>query len=153
MLFHCFLPFLGVLLATGSLAGQSAGKAEYVGGTIPDVHRWAPGHILTTDNDYLAFQSSKFRVKILYERVNLLEYGQQVSRRYVLAMVLSPMLLVAKKRAHFLTVGFSDDEGRQQAMVFRVDKNDIRALLASLEARTGQKVTFQDTEARKAGRS
>jgi len=33
-----------------------------------------------------------------------------------------------------------------------VDKNDIRATLASLEARTGQKVQYQDEEARKAGR-
>jgi hypothetical protein len=37
-------------------------------------------------------------------------------------------------------------------MIFRVSKNDIRALLVSLEARTGRKVTFQDEEARKAGK-
>jgi hypothetical protein len=37
-------------------------------------------------------------------------------------------------------------------MIFRVDKNDIRAALVSLEARTGQQVQFQDEEARKAGK-
>jgi hypothetical protein len=57
-----------------------------------------------------------------------------------------------KKRKHFLTVGYTDEDGRQQALVFRVDKNGIRAMLASLEARTGQAVTYQDEEARKAGR-
>ena len=41
---------------------------------------------------------------------------------------------------------------RDQAMVFRVDKNGIRALLVGLEARTGQKVQYQDPEARKAGK-
>jgi hypothetical protein len=37
-------------------------------------------------------------------------------------------------------------------MVFRVDKSDIRLTLVALEARTGQKVTFQDEEARIAGK-
>jgi len=33
-----------------------------------------------------------------------------------------------------------------------VEKGDVRVVLASLEARTGVKVTFQDEEARKAGK-
>ena len=74
------------------------------------------------------------------------------SRRLDLAIIISPAFLLVKKRKHFLTVGYTDEEGKQQALVFRVDKNDIRATLASLEARTGQRVQFQDEEARKAGR-
>jgi hypothetical protein len=60
--------------------------------------------------------------------------------------------MLAKKREHFLTVGFQDDDGQQQAMVFRVDKNDIRLTLVALEARTGQQVQYQDEEARIAGK-
>ena len=37
-------------------------------------------------------------------------------------------------------------------MIFRVNKDDIRMILVSLEARTGRKVEFQDEEARKAGK-
>jgi len=37
-------------------------------------------------------------------------------------------------------------------MVFQVDKDDVRAVLAALEARTGRRVEYQDEEARKAGR-
>jgi hypothetical protein len=69
-----------------------------------------------------------------------------------MAVIVSPMFLLSKKRSHFLTLGYTDEEGRQQAMVFRVDKNDIRSVLVSLEARTGRKVQFQDEEARKAGK-
>lgn len=87
-----------------------------------------------------------------YRSINLLEYGQTVGRRLDLAIIISPAFLLVKKRKHFLTVGYTDDEGKQQALVFRVDKNDIRATLASLEARTGQRVQYQDEEARKAGR-
>ena len=53
---------------------------------------------------------------------------------------------------HFLTVGFQDDDGHQQALVFKVSKNDIRLTLVALEARTGQTVRFQDEEARIAGK-
>jgi 6-phosphogluconolactonase (cycloisomerase 2 family) len=81
-----------------------------------------------------------------------LEYGQKVDRRYLAAVVISPLFMLAKKRQHFLTVGFQDDDGHQQAMVFRVDKNDIRLTLVALEARTGQQVQYQDDEARMAGK-
>jgi len=49
-------------------------------------------------------------------------------------------------------VGFELESGQQQALLFRVDKDDVRGLLVSLEARTGRKVTYQDDEARKAGK-
>ena len=38
-------------------------------------------------------------------------------------------------------------------MVFQVNKSDVRAVLVSLEARTGRKVEFQDEEACKAGKN
>ena len=81
-----------------------------------------------------------------------MEYGEKVDRRYIAAVLISPLFLLAKKREHFLTVGYADDEDRQQAMIFRVSKDDIRAMLVSLEARTGRKVEFQDDDARKSGK-
>jgi hypothetical protein len=68
-----------------------------------------------------------------------------------MALAISPLLLLSKSRKHFLTIGYKDGDGNQQALVFRVHKNDVRALLASLEARTGLKLDYQDDEARKAG--
>jgi hypothetical protein len=65
---------------------------------------------------------------------------------------ISPLLLLAKKRQHFLTVGYSDEEDRQQAMIFKINKDDIRTTLVVLEARTGRKVEFQDEDARKSGK-
>jgi hypothetical protein len=49
-------------------------------------------------------------------------------------------------------VGFEVEDGRQQVLLFRVEKDDVRALLVGLEARTGRKVSYQDDEARKAGK-
>jgi hypothetical protein len=84
--------------------------------------------------------------------VNTLEYGQNVSRRYAAAVLISPILLLSKSRKHFVTLGYLDDEGKQQALVLRLEKGDVRSVLVSLEARTGRRVEFQDDEARKAGK-
>lgn len=146
------LPLALCLCALVATASHSGTRAEYVGGTRPDIPANNSGDIKVTDQVYFIFVSKQTQVRVPYERINLLEYGQKVDRRYIAAAVISPLFLLAKKREHFLTVGFQDDDGRQQAMVFRVDKNDIRLTLVALEARTGQEVRFQDEEARIAGK-
>jgi hypothetical protein len=134
------------------VGAELRGKVEFLGGTVTGIPLNANGILETADADYLVLITRKATLKVLYERVNLLEYGQTVDRRYLMAVLISPVFALSKKRRHFLTVGFSDEEGRQQAILFRVDKNHVRQVLATLEARTGRKVEFQDEEARKAGR-
>jgi len=138
------------MVCTACAFGQ--GRAEYVGGTAAKLAIGTSGAITVGDPQYFAFYSHKSNVRVAYEKINLLEYGQTVGRRLDLAIIISPAFLLVKKRKHFLTVGYTDEDGKQQALVFRVDKNDIRATLASLEARTGQRVQYQDEEARKAGK-
>lgn len=140
------------LLLPPLAAAEAGGKAAYAGGTISALPAGEDGRLYTIDPEYLTFVFRKTVFKILYERINLIEYGQKVNRRYALAILISPILVMSKKRTHYLTVGFLDDEGKQQAAVFQVDKSHIRQTLAGLEARTGRKVEFQDEEARKAGR-
>lgn len=151
-------PCIGVILCISLLstnvagADNNRGRIEFAGGTVDAIPSGASGLLKTNDKDYLVLMTKRATMQILYDRVNLIEYGQTVSRRYALAVLVSPVLILSKKRKHFLTLGFKDDEGRQQALVFVVDKNDIRTVLASLEARTGVQVEFQDQEARKQGR-
>ncbi len=137
---------LTLVCAWGAPRGDTV---EYVGGTLAGLPR-DNGRLEITDGDYLRFSTGGAAVQVPYDSVNLLEYGQNVGRRYAMAIAISPILVLSKKRQHFLTIGYTDDVGRQQALVFRVGKKQIRALLASLEARTGRKVQYQDQEARKA---
>jgi hypothetical protein len=140
-------------MAVGCAAVASAEtRVEYVGGTVAKIKSGADGAIDLSDDRYFGFYAGKTRMRILYERINLIEYGQQVDRRLALAILISPVFLLSKSRKHFLTIGYADDDGEQQALVFRVDKNAIRAALVSLEARTGRLVQYQDEEARKAGK-
>lgn len=134
------------------LAGDLGSRASYVGGTVAALPRKSEGKLNTTDQEVLLFRSKQAAVRIPYEKINTLEYGQRVSRRYAEAVLISPILILAKKRRHFLTVGYTDEQGHQQAMVFEVPKSEIRSVLVGLEAKTGRKVEFQDEEARKAGK-
>jgi hypothetical protein len=138
-------------LAAVLLLAAPADRVEHVGGTVAGVPR-GRGAVDLTDGRALVFRSGAFDLKIAYDSVNQLEYGQQVSRRYGMAVVISPLLLLAKKRQHYLTIGYTDETGAQQALVFKVDKRSVRSVLAGLEARTGRRVEYQDTEARKAGK-
>jgi hypothetical protein len=147
-----FVPKWSFLLVLCAAAAVGQAKVEYIGGTAPEIAAGTSGAITVSDSQYFAFYSRKASLRVSYGKVNLLEYGQTVGRRLDLAIIISPAFLLVKKRKHFLTVGYTDEDGKQQALVFRVDKNDIRATLASLEARTGQRVQYQDEEARKAGR-
>lgn len=139
-------------LAIAAQAAQQGARAEYVGGTRPDIPNNANGSLQAIDDQYLVFYAKKTSLRIAYEKINLIEYGQKVNRRVAMAVLISPVLALSKTRQHFLTVGYTDENGREQALIFKVEKSDIRAMLASLEARTGRKVEFQDEEARKAGR-
>ena len=151
MRYICTLLFL-VMTGAGSVNAETAGRVSYVGGTLESLNSGAGGSILTADRDVLTVRIGKRDTEVPYERINLVEYGQDASRRIVLAVVVSPLFLLAKSRRHFLTIGFQDSDNRQQAMVLRVDKGKIRAVLASLEARTGLRIHYQDDEARKSGK-
>jgi hypothetical protein len=143
-----------VLLALSPLlqAGDIGSRVLYVGGTVPGVRNKSDARIDLLQNDALKLSIGGNAFLVSYKDVNTLEYGLRVSRRYVEAVLISPLFLVAKKKTHFLTIGYTDQDGRQQAIILQVGKEEIRPLLVSLEARTGRRVEYQDEEARKAGK-
>lgn len=123
---------------------DSGAKVEYVGGTLNlksgrDVSlQWGGASELEIG-----------QVRVPWRQVNQIEYGQKVSRQVAAAILISPLFLLNKSRKHFLTLGYTDAQGQQQAVVLRVAKKNVRGMLASLEARTGLRVSYQDDEARK----
>ena len=140
---------LAAVLVFAASAADGGVRAQFIGGTVPGLAAKSSARLDLTNRDALGFSSGPVQLNIEYRRINTLEYGQTVSRRYAAAVLISPVLLLSKARKHFVTVGYVDPDGNQQALVFRVEKGDIRTVLASLEARTGRRVEFQDDEARK----
>jgi len=141
-----------ITLGVALYAGTPGSRVQYVGGTIVQIPQGCSGRAQTVDEQFFVFYSRGATWRVPYESIDLLEYGQKVDRRYLAAVIISPLFLLSKSRAHFLTIGYIDETGKHQALIFRVNKDDIRGALVTLEARTGRRVEFQDEEARKAGK-
>lgn len=132
-------------------AGLGSDKAMYVGGTA-SIKENTEGKATAKDEKNFVFEYSGNKLVIPYDQIDSLEYGQKAGRRIGVAIMVSPLALFSKKRRHFLTLGYKDDKDKQQAAVFELGKDVIRTMLATLEARTGRKIEYQDDEARKSGR-
>ena len=131
-------------------AAQPGGARAYLtGATVPDFPAKCDVRIDMTGEQEMLFVTRLLTLHVAYDKVNTLEYGQHVGRRYAEAVLLSPLFLLSKSRKHFVTVGYTDANGRQQALVLQVNKGDVRAVLAELEAKTGRRVEYTDDDARK----
>jgi hypothetical protein len=141
---------LPMLVLCPAPAAQPGVKAEFIGGTLAAPLK-SSVRVDLTSAEALVLRLDKSEIRVPYRKINTLEYGQKVSRRYAEAIVISPLLLLARSRKHYVTLGYQDERQAQQALVLRVGKGDIRAVLAGLEARTGRRVEYQDDQARKGG--
>jgi len=138
-------------LDLGAFAGLGNDKTAYIGGTENQIKEGTEGQSSAKDEAKFTFEYKGGSLAIPYSQVNDLEYGQKAGRRLGLALTVSPWLLLSKKRKHFLTLGWKDDQDKQHAAVFELGKSVIRTTIATLEARTGKKTEYQDDEARKSG--
>lgn len=148
---------VAVFLLQGLLwAGLGSDDAMYVGGTVPTLKEKTEGKTQLAEKTFV-FKYHKEQWEIPYDRINSLEYGQKAGRRVGAAIglaLINPagmLMLFSKKRRHFLTIGYLDDNKKQQAAVFELGKSIIRPTLRDLQTKTGQKVDFEDEEARKTG--
>jgi hypothetical protein len=130
-------------------AREAGARAELTGSTVPDFPTKCDVRIDLTGDGEALFITRRLTLHVPYEKVNTVEYGQHVGRRYAEAILISPLMLLSKSRKHFVTVGYTDANGRQQALVFQVNKSDVRAVLAGLEAKTGRKIEYTDDDARR----
>ena len=140
----------GFGLTAGASAGAPSKKAVYQGGTIASLSTPSVGSVSALHGDRFVFDHESGRLEIPYDQFNSLEYGQKAARRIALSIAVSPLFLLSKRRRHFLTLSYVDNEGRQQAVVFELGKKIVRSTLAGLEARTGLLVEFEDDQARRA---
>ena len=138
-----------IVLALPAMAAAPGVKTQFIGGTLAGISPKSDARLDLTGSEALSFRCGKIDLTVVWSRINTVEYGQNVSRRYAAGILISPVLLLSKSRKHFVTIGYEDTGGQQQALVLRVDKGDIRSVLASLEARTGRRIEYQDEDARK----
>jgi hypothetical protein len=142
--------FLGAnAISPDLLAGVPSKKAVYQGGTLPGAKAPLAGSVDLTGPEAFVFAHDSGQIRVPYNRVNSLEYGQKAGRRLGLAIVLSPAFLLSRKRKHYLTINFREESGEQHAIIFELGKKIVRTTLRGLEARTGLKIEFEDEQSRK----
>jgi len=134
-----------------AVAGLGSDKTAYIGGTENQVKDGTEGESSAKDEKVFVFRYKSGKLEVPYDQVDDLEYGQKAGRRLGLALTISPWLLLSHKRKHFLTIGWKDAQDKQHAAVLELGKSIVRTTIATLEARTGRKVEFEDDEARKSG--
>ena len=148
------------LLFGTTVALAASTEASYYGGTVAelkDAKKEISGHLETSDETNLEFvYKNKQVVKIPYANFIDMEYGQKSAGRVGAAaasvILFSPvglLFLMSKKQDHFLTVGFTDENGKEQVAVFKLNKEMVRTTLPILEARSGKKVEYQSKGAEK----
>ena len=74
------------------LAGDSGFRAHFLGGTIAELPSKSEGRISLTDEQMLVLEAGKLMLYVPYRKIETIEYGQHVSRRYAAAVLFSPML-------------------------------------------------------------
>ena len=135
---------LSVALATclsGVVLAVGRDKALYFRGTLSTVKEKTEGRFNTQAETELAFNAGKKgSVAIPYAAIASLEFEQK--ERLVVVIGLGPP--VSKRLAHYLTITYSDPEGKAQSGVFELGKDIVRPLLKILEERSGKAITFQD---------
>jgi hypothetical protein len=142
-----------------AIAGLNSKKALYVGGTISTLTPNSEAVLDLSNDSMVRFQPKGAQWEISYSSVTALAYGQHAGRRVGATVALGvttlgigalPMLF-SKKRRHYVTIEYSDNEGKAQSAIFELGKDAIRTSLTVLQTRTGKKVEYEDEEARKSG--
>lgn len=137
-----------MLLSVAMAYAVDSDGAAYVGGTA-SVPEKTEGRLQTTSATEARFVFKGGELAIPYSSISSLEYGQKAGRRVGVAIMVSPVALLSKKRKHYLTVGFKDAQGTKQGVVFELGKDVVRSSLVTLETRSGKKVEYESEEARK----
>lgn len=143
------------------LSAIDGDKAGYAGGTfLPYAGKEdIEGKLDTNDPGALVLSPKKLaELRIPYDKVIDLEYGQKAGRRVGLAVglaVINPIglaTLFSKKRKHYLTIGYFGEDGKEQVAVLELGKDIVRVTLPIVEKRSGKALEYQDEEAKKATR-
>lgn len=133
-----------------SLAAAVRGdEVMYVGGSMQEIPDKTEGKFVMDAPTGAEFNCDKGKFTILYKGISSLEYGQKSGRRIGMAIAISPIALLSKKRKHFLSIGFTDEKGAKQGAVFELSKSNTHTIITTLEARSGKKVEFESEDARK----
>ena len=142
------------LMSSSLMAGVGGKKAVYRGGTI-GIEQDHEGGVILGQTE-MTYQGKAQALRIPYDKVTSIEYGQKAGRRVGATIALGVTtlglgalpVLFSKKRKHMVTLAWTGAEGKNEAAVFEFGKDIIRQTLTVLEARSGKQVEYESADAK-----
>lgn len=136
-----------VLFVVEVAVATEADETVYLGGTA-NLQTGKESILDVSDQSVVRFADWQ----IQYSKINALGYGKRSRHNwdYRGAALLGlygfvPPLLI-KSRDHYLTVAYTDEEGKPQVAFFKVGKRSITTVLKALESRSGKKIQYVNEE-------
>jgi hypothetical protein len=137
-----------VVLFVAELAvAAEADKTVYLGGTV-NLQTGKESILDVSDQSVVRFADWQ----IPYNKITAIGYGKRARHNwdYRGAALLGlsgfvPPLLI-KSRDHYLTVAYTDEEGKPQVAFFKVGKKSITTVFEALETRSGKKIQYVNEE-------
>jgi len=131
-------------------------RAMYVGGTVASIREKQQGTLDTSAASEFVFTWDKGKWNVPFASINKMVYREQVGR-HVAATVATTvavgvsglLLLMAKKKKHYLSLEWKGESGEARVAVFELSKDAFENVIADLEEKTGLQLQVEMQEAPK----
>jgi sporulation protein YlmC with PRC-barrel domain len=124
------LPAVGLADGRFSEARLMLGKQQVEGILVSD-----------TKAKQVSFDSGgSLPFQIPFDKIKAIHYERSATPRYAAGVLIAWPLLFTKSKQHFLTIQYVEASGEGKFQIVRLDKNNFRTALDTIEADTGVKV-------------
>ena len=138
--------FLTILLLSAALiASVPNNHAAYVSGSAA-IPNGTDGSLNLEDGKELRFDYDGGPFKLPYGHITSIEVGDKAGIKAHLAVAVSWIPKFGKKQGRLLTIGYAGENGNREAAIFEISKQEFQTAAPILEARTGKRIQYQDSE-------
>lgn len=140
-----FALIVSVALPAAVLAGDTAYKVTYDGGSVADIKPGTRLEMYFDSNQIRLLKGETEVATVAASAITEISYGQDVHRRVGTAVAVGAFTLglgaltaLSKSKKHYVGLTWANGE-QKGGLAMQCDKNDYRGILAGLEGISGKK--------------
>jgi hypothetical protein len=142
--------------ATPLTAAVEGKRAMYVGGTAAVIPEKQQGTLETSGASGFVFTWDKGKWNLPFANIKKMVYREKAGRHVGAAVAITAaigvaglLVLMAKKKKHYLSLEWKDESGQAQVAEFELSKDAFENVIADLEEKTGLQLQVEVQEASK----
>lgn len=128
-------------------------RAMYVGGTVASLHEKQQGTLDSSGTSEFVFTWDKGKWNLPFASIGKMVYREKVGRQVGAAVATTVavgvgglLVLMAKKKKHYLSLEWKDEADQPQVAVFELSKDAFENVIADLEEKTGLQLQVEVPE-------